>query len=126
MLALWGVNLSVAVWVGFLVLFGVVDDDGVVISTYLEGVFKDREFNRAGDSRGRRRGGAEAHPPVPDDHRHDGLRPHAHLLGHRPRLGRDAADGDPVGGRHGREPDHALHRALPVLRGRGVEMEATD
>ena len=30
MLALWGANLSVAVWVGFLVLFGVVDDDGVV------------------------------------------------------------------------------------------------
>ena len=44
MLALWGVNLSVAVWVGFLVLFGVVDDDGVVIATYLEGVFKDRTF----------------------------------------------------------------------------------
>jgi len=38
------VNLSVAVWVGFLVLFGVVDDDGVVIATYLEGVFKDRQF----------------------------------------------------------------------------------
>lgn len=31
MLAIWGVNLSVAVWVGFLVLFGVVDDDGVVV-----------------------------------------------------------------------------------------------
>ncbi len=45
MLALWGVNLSVAVWVGFLVLFGVVDDDGVVISTYLEGVFKNRQFS---------------------------------------------------------------------------------
>lgn len=44
MLALWGANLSVAVWVGFLVLFGVVDDDGVVIGTYLEGVFKDRTF----------------------------------------------------------------------------------
>jgi Cu(I)/Ag(I) efflux system membrane protein CusA/SilA len=44
MLALWGANLSVAVWVGFLVLFGVVDDDGVVISTYLEGVFADRTF----------------------------------------------------------------------------------
>jgi Cu(I)/Ag(I) efflux system membrane protein CusA/SilA len=44
LLALWDVNLSVAVWVGFLVLFGVVDDDGVVISTYLEGVFKDRTF----------------------------------------------------------------------------------
>jgi len=44
MLALWGANLSVAVWVGFLVLFGVVDDDGVVIATYLEGNFKDRRF----------------------------------------------------------------------------------
>ncbi len=44
MLAMWGANLSVAVWVGFLVLFGVVDDDGVVIATYLEGVFKGREF----------------------------------------------------------------------------------
>jgi Cu(I)/Ag(I) efflux system membrane protein CusA/SilA len=44
MLALWDVNLSVAVWVGFLVLFGVVDDDGVVMATYLEGVFKDRRF----------------------------------------------------------------------------------
>jgi copper/silver efflux system protein len=41
MLALWNVNLSVAVWVGFLVLFGVVDDDGVVISTYLENLFDD-------------------------------------------------------------------------------------
>lgn len=44
MLELWDVNLSVAVWVGFLVLFGVVDDDGVVIATYLEGTFKDRKF----------------------------------------------------------------------------------
>jgi Cu(I)/Ag(I) efflux system membrane protein CusA/SilA len=44
LLGLWGVNLSVAVWVGFLVLFGLVDDDGVVMSTYLEGVFKDRSF----------------------------------------------------------------------------------
>jgi Cu(I)/Ag(I) efflux system membrane protein CusA/SilA len=44
MLALWGVNLSVAVWVGFLVLFGVVDDDGVVMATYLEGRFKERAF----------------------------------------------------------------------------------
>lgn len=44
MLSFWGANLSVAVWVGFLVLFGVVDDDGVVISTYLEHIFKDREF----------------------------------------------------------------------------------
>ena len=51
MLALWGVNLSVAVWVGFLVLFGVVDDDGVVIGTYLEGVFKDRVFTSKAEIR---------------------------------------------------------------------------
>ncbi len=44
MLSLWGANLSVAVWVGFLVLFGVVDDDGVVMATYLEGVFDGRTF----------------------------------------------------------------------------------
>jgi len=51
MLALWGVNLSIAVWVGFLVLFGVVDDDGVVTSTYLEGMFKDRKFSSIGEIR---------------------------------------------------------------------------
>ncbi len=44
MLGLWGANLSVAVWVGFLVLFGVVDDDGVVMSTYLEDVFEGKSF----------------------------------------------------------------------------------
>lgn len=43
MLAWWGANLSVAVWVGFLVLFGVADDDGVVISTYLENIFDERK-----------------------------------------------------------------------------------
>jgi len=45
MLALWGVNLSIAVWVGFLVLFGVVDDDGVVMATYLENIFDQAGFN---------------------------------------------------------------------------------
>ena len=33
------VNLSVAVWVGFLALFGIASDDGVIIATYLEQVF---------------------------------------------------------------------------------------
>ena len=44
LLALWGANLSVAVWVGFLVLFGVVDDDGVIMATYLEGTFEGQRF----------------------------------------------------------------------------------
>ncbi|MEW5923997.1 MAG: efflux RND transporter permease subunit, partial [Candidatus Zixiibacteriota bacterium] len=33
-------NLSVAVWVGFLALFGVASDDGVIISTYIQQVFE--------------------------------------------------------------------------------------
>jgi copper/silver efflux system protein len=35
-------NLSVAVWVGFLALFGIATDDGVVQSTYLAQVFRER------------------------------------------------------------------------------------
>lgn len=34
------VNLSVAVWVGFLALFGIATDDGVVIATYLKQSFE--------------------------------------------------------------------------------------
>jgi Cu(I)/Ag(I) efflux system membrane protein CusA/SilA len=36
-------NLSVAVWVGFLALFGIATDDGVIISTYLNQVFERRK-----------------------------------------------------------------------------------
>jgi Cu(I)/Ag(I) efflux system membrane protein CusA/SilA len=34
------INLSVAVWVGFLALFGISDDDGVVMGTFLEQEFR--------------------------------------------------------------------------------------
>lgn len=37
------VNLSVAVWVGFLALFGIATDDGVIISTYLEQSFRENK-----------------------------------------------------------------------------------
>ncbi|MHC4914782.1 MAG: efflux RND transporter permease subunit [Planctomycetota bacterium] len=36
------VNLSVAVWVGFLALFGIATDDGVVMATYLDQSFGER------------------------------------------------------------------------------------
>jgi Cu(I)/Ag(I) efflux system membrane protein CusA/SilA len=36
-------NLSVAVWVGFLALFGIATDDGVIIGTYLRQVFQRRK-----------------------------------------------------------------------------------
>jgi Cu(I)/Ag(I) efflux system membrane protein CusA/SilA len=35
------VNLSVAVWVGFLALFGIATDDGVLMTTYLADMFKE-------------------------------------------------------------------------------------
>ena len=35
------INLSTAVWVGFLALFGIATDDGVVISTYLRQKFEE-------------------------------------------------------------------------------------
>jgi Cu(I)/Ag(I) efflux system membrane protein CusA/SilA len=34
------INLSVAVWVGFIALFGIATDDGVIVGTYLMQVFE--------------------------------------------------------------------------------------
>ena len=39
---LHAINLSVAVWVGFLALFGIAVDDGVVLATYLKQSFQER------------------------------------------------------------------------------------
>ena len=38
-------NLSVAVWVGFLALFGIATNDGVIYSTYLDQVFSAKKFH---------------------------------------------------------------------------------
>ena len=38
-------NLSVAVWVGFIALFGLATDDGVVVATYLDQSFKENRPN---------------------------------------------------------------------------------
>lgn len=39
------INLSVAVWVGFLALFGIATDNGVIVCTYLQQVFKEKTPN---------------------------------------------------------------------------------
>ncbi|WP_299325235.1 efflux RND transporter permease subunit [uncultured Maribacter sp.] len=39
------INISVAVWVGFIALFGIATDDGVVIATYLKQSFEDKKPN---------------------------------------------------------------------------------
>jgi Cu(I)/Ag(I) efflux system membrane protein CusA/SilA len=38
------INLSVAVWVGFLALFGISDDDGVMMGTYLNQAFREKKI----------------------------------------------------------------------------------
>jgi copper/silver efflux system protein len=40
LLALAGTEMNTAVWVGFIALFGIAVDDGVVIATYLDQIFK--------------------------------------------------------------------------------------
>ncbi|MCA1959962.1 MAG: efflux RND transporter permease subunit [Desulfomonile sp.] len=44
-------NLSVAVWVGFLALFGIATNDGVIYSTYLDQVFARHTFNSVAEIR---------------------------------------------------------------------------
>jgi Cu(I)/Ag(I) efflux system membrane protein CusA/SilA len=45
------INLSIAVWVGFLALFGIATDDGVVMATYLRQSFRDLAPSTAADIR---------------------------------------------------------------------------
>jgi copper/silver efflux system protein len=45
------INLSVAVWVGFLALFGIASDDGVVMATYLNSAFAERRTATIDDIR---------------------------------------------------------------------------
>ena len=45
------INLSVAVWVGFLALFGIASDDGVVIATYLDQSFFQRRITTHDEAR---------------------------------------------------------------------------
>ncbi|MCP4551443.1 MAG: efflux RND transporter permease subunit [Bacteroidetes bacterium] len=46
------INLSVAVWVGFIALFGVATDDGVLISTYIKQLQEEKPAKTVKDIRG--------------------------------------------------------------------------
>ena len=45
------IHLSVAIWVGFLALFGIASDDGVVMATYLDQTFATRRIRTKADVR---------------------------------------------------------------------------
>jgi Cu(I)/Ag(I) efflux system membrane protein CusA/SilA len=45
------INLSVAVWVGFIALFGIATDDGVIMGTYLKQVFDEEKPKTVKDIR---------------------------------------------------------------------------
>ena len=51
MLALFNVEMNTAIWVGFIALFGIAVDDGVVIATYLNQVFTRRRIASIEDIR---------------------------------------------------------------------------
>jgi len=45
------INLSVAIWVGFLALFGIASDDGVVVASYLDQSFFKRRITNYDEAR---------------------------------------------------------------------------
>ncbi len=45
------INLSVAIWVGFLALFGIASDDGVIMATYLDESQKGRKMESVAEIR---------------------------------------------------------------------------
>ncbi len=51
LLNVFGYNLSVAVWVGFIALFGIAVDDGVVIASFLDQTFKKHKIESIADIR---------------------------------------------------------------------------
>ena len=51
LLAINGVEMNTAVWVGFIALFGIAVDDGVVIATYLDQVFTRKRLATIDDIR---------------------------------------------------------------------------
>ncbi|MEX0611708.1 MAG: efflux RND transporter permease subunit, partial [Pirellulales bacterium] len=44
LVAIAGVKMNTAIWVGFIAVFGLVVDDGVVMATYLDQIFRRRRF----------------------------------------------------------------------------------
>ena len=50
--AIMGIDMNTAIWVGFIALFGLAVDDGVVMATYIQQVLKRRKVRHVEDLRG--------------------------------------------------------------------------
>jgi len=50
-LGVLGVEMNTAIWVGFIALFGISVDDGIVMATYLQQIFRRRKLERIEDIR---------------------------------------------------------------------------
>jgi hypothetical protein len=110
-------NLSVAVWVGFLALFGIASNDGVIYSTYLDQVFASRKFHSVAEIREATLDAGVKRQTCADDHRdRDPGADSCHDLPGK-RSGRDGPNGLADFWRHGyrhnndfRGPHHLLPR----------------
>ena len=99
------INLSVAVWVGFLALFGIATDNGVIVCTYLQQIFRERKPRTIESIRA-----ATIDHPGP---------PAGAYLGW-PRLRHHGAHGDPILWRYAPRDHYNLRRARALLRHRGT------
>jgi hypothetical protein len=122
LLALAGTEMNTAVWVGFIALFGIAVDDGVVMATYLDQMFKRRRLTSVHDIRdATRRRGIETRPALLDDHGDNAGGAASDHVRHRARRRRGAGDGAARLRRHVPGTDHLVRRAGPLLRLQGTE-----
>ena len=119
------INLSVAVWVGFLALFGIASDDGVVIASYLDESFrKDRITNAETRTRSHRHRWDASRSTVPDDDCDNATCLDSGAYIHRSRQRHHGADGNSKFRRHDNRDHDDARRSCALLLGHGMEAQA--